>query len=95
MVQMVTSAVPPSRLASFIECDGSCGDGVTLGESYYTLVNLDDERYQFTIPVTWTANSTSLTEHDYRCKIRVGGLSDNGNGMFINDKERTTTGMFS
>ena len=94
MVQMVTSVFPPSRLASFISCDGSCGDGVTLGESYYTLIDLADERYQFTVPVTWSANSTSNTVHDYRCRVRFGGAADDGVGDTIESKDQLITGMF-
>ena len=94
MVQMVTSVYPPSRLASFIVCDGGCGDGVTLGESYYTLIDLADERYQFTVPVTWSADSTSNTVHDYRCRVRFAGIMDDGDGDTIESKDQFITGMF-
>ena len=93
MVQMVTSVVPPSRLASFILCYGGCGDGVTLGESHYTLINVTDERYQFTVPVTWSTDSSSNTEHNYGCKMRFGGLADDGNGNELKIKSRDVTGI--
>ena len=50
-VQMVTSGVPPIRLLSNIHCTNNC-DGTTFGESYYTLIDLTEERYQYSRPVT-------------------------------------------
>ena len=81
MIQMTTSVFPPSRLASFIECT-KCDSSVTLGESYYTLIDLINERYQFTVPVSWSVNSNTV-QHQYRCKVRHGGLSEDGIGTFI------------
>ena len=71
LVQMITSGVPPGRLSSFINCTD--GDGITCGKSYYTLINLDEERFQLTVPVTWSANSVSNIEHVYSCTAIFGG----------------------
>ena len=81
MIQMTTSVFPPSRLASFIDCP-NCDSSVTLGESYYTLIDLTNERYQFTVPVNWSVDSTTVQQ--YRCRIRFGGLREDGVGEFIN-----------
>ena len=80
MIQMTTSVFPPSRLASFIDCI-NCDSSVTLGESYYTYIDLTNERYQFTVPVNWSVDSN--TEQQYRCRIRHGGLTDSGSGTII------------
>ena len=82
---MTTSVFPPSRLASFIDCT-NCDSNVTLGESYYTLIDLTKEKYQFTVPVSWSVDSNS-TVQQYRCRIRHGGLSDGGSGEFIMDQQ--------
>ena len=50
-VQMNTSGVPPIRLLSNIDCTSNC-DGTTFGESYYTLIDFTEERYQYSRPVT-------------------------------------------
>ena len=71
LVQMTTSGVPPSRLSSFINCTD--GDGITCGQSYYTLIDLNEEKYQLTVPVTWSTNSTSNTDHNYQCRGKFGG----------------------
>ena len=55
---MVTSGVPPIRLLSNIDCTNNC-DGTTFGESYYTLIDLTEERYQYSRPVTWSPDNTS------------------------------------
>ena len=64
LVQMNTSVIPFSRISSLINC--SDGDGITCGQSYYTLIDLDEERYQMTVPVTWSTVSTNI-EHLYSC----------------------------
>ena len=89
---MTTSVFPPSRLASFINCT-NCDSNVTLGESYYTLIDLTNERYQFTVPVSWNVDSNN-TEQEYMCKIRYGGLSETGSGLFISDQQRSVTGIY-
>ena len=93
MIQMTTSVFPPSRLASFIECT-NCDSNVTLGESYYTLIDLTDERYQFTVPVNWSADSNTVQQ--YRCRIRHGGLREDGSGTSVNAQQRTVsvTGIY-
>ncbi len=83
MIQMTTSVVPPSRAASFIRCDGDCPNGLKLHKSYYTLNNIADESYRFTVPVTWSNDSNDI-EHSYSCKIRFGGINENG--AILNDK---------
>ena len=88
MIQMNTSVVPPSRLASFIDCP-LC-DSVALGESYYTLIDLINERYQFTVPVSWSVDSVD-TIQQYRCAIRFGGLSDEGSGMYVTSQQTKVT----
>ena len=95
MIRMTTSVFPPSRLTSFITCVGGCGDGIILGESYYTLIDLADERYQFTVPVTWSADSTDNTVHDYRCMMKFGGIVDDGDGDIVKHKDKTVTGILS
>ena len=80
MIQMTTSVIPPSRLASFINCT-NCISSVTFGESYYTLIDFTNERYQFIVPVSWSVDSNTVQQ--YRCKIRYGGLSEDGSGTFI------------
>ena len=72
---MTTSVVPPSRATSFIDCT-NCDSSVTLGESYYTLIDLTNARYQFTVPVSWSVDSNTVQQ--YRCRIRVGGVVDSG-----------------
>ncbi len=88
MIQMTTSVFPPSRLASFIDCP-NCDSSVTLGESYYTLIDLTNERYQFTVPVSWSGDSNTVQQ--YRCRIRHGGLSESGNGLFIPAQQRSVS----
>ena len=85
---MNTSVFPPSRLASFIRCVGSqCPQGITLGESYYTLVNITNEAYQFTLPVTWNANDNDVP-HNYTCLVRFSGIAEDGVGPSLNDKNK-------
>ena len=92
MIQMTTSVFPPSRLASFIDCT-NCDSSVTLGESYYTLIDLNNERYQFTVPVSWSVDSNTVQQ--YRCRIRHGGISETGGGSFILGEQKSVlvTGM--
>ena len=89
MIQMTTSVFPPSRLASFIDCT-NCAGSVTLGESYYTLIDLTNERYQFTVPVSWSVDSVGIIQQ-YRCAIRFGGLSDEGSGMYVMSQQMNVT----
>ncbi len=93
MIQMTTSVFPPSRLASFIDCP-NCDSSVTLGESYYTLMDLTNETYQFTVPVSWSGDND--TAGQYRCRIRLGGLSEAGTGQFITAQQRSVlvTGIY-
>ena len=81
---MTTSVIPPSRLASFIKCT-NCDSSVTLGESYYTLIDITNERYQFTVPVSWSVDSNTVQQ--YSCRIRLGGLSETGAGASITGQQ--------
>ena len=94
MIRMVTSVFPPSRLTSFIDCL-NCDSSVTLEESYYTLIDLANETYQFTVPVSWSVNSNYVQE--YRCRVSIGGVAEIGGGGFISSKDRSVSvaGMFS
>ena len=65
-VQMNTSGVPPIRLLSNIDCTSNC-NGTTFGESYYTLIDLTEERYQYSRPVTWSPDAASNTNPQYKC----------------------------
>ncbi len=95
MIQMTTSVFPPSRLASFIDCP-PCDSSVTLlGESYYTLINLTKEAYQFTVPVSWSGDGNFVQQ--YWCRIQYGGLSETGSTDFIETHERSvsvTSGIY-
>ncbi len=73
IVKMNTSEVPPSRLTSFIPCTD--GDGITCEQSYYTLIDLNEERYQFSLPITWSTNDVNNIEHNYTCRVKFGGSS--------------------
>ena len=94
MIQMTTSVFPPSRLASFIDCPNCDSSSVTLGESYYTLIDLTNERYQFTVPVNWSVDSNTVQQ--YTCRIRYGGLSDSGSGVDVMGQQKSVlvTGMY-
>ena len=85
---MTTSVIPFSRLSSFVNCTN--GDGITCGQSYYTLIDLDEERYQMTVPVTWSTDSTTNTDHYYSCRVRYGAHETIGSGFFIGSKEKST-----
>ena len=74
IVQMVTSGVPPIRLLSNIECTSNC-NGTTFGESYYTLIDLTEERYQYSRPVTWSPDNTSNFNPQYTCSAIFGSGS--------------------
>ena len=86
---MTTSVFPPSRLSSFIDCP-NCDNNVTFGESYYTLVNLTNERYQFTVPVSLSVDSNTVLQQ-YRCRIRFVTISENGYGHFITGQQRSVS----
>ena len=94
MIQMTTSVFPPSRLASFIDCT-NCNSSVTLGESYYTLIDLTNERYQFTVPVSWSVDSNTVQQ--YRCRIQYGGITETGGNVFITSQQRSgaVTGKYT
>ena len=96
MIQMTTSVFPPSRLASFIDCT-NCDSSVTLEESYYTLIDLTNERYQFTVPVSWSVDSNTVSVQQFKCSIRHGGLREDGGTYFINSQEGSVliTGIYS
>ena len=87
---MVTSGVPPIRLLSNIDCTSNC-DGLTFGESYYTLIDLTEERYQYSRPVTWIPD-TSDTNPQYNCSavFSTGTVSDGGGSTFLNTTLTTT-----
>ncbi len=89
MIQMTTSVFPPSRLASFIHCT-NCDSNVTLGESYYTLINLTNETYQFTVPVSWSGVDSN-TVQKYMCRIRHGGISEGGSGLYIASQQTSVS----
>ena len=67
---MNTSGVPPIRLLSNIDCTSNC-NGTTFGESYYTLIDLIEERYQYSRPVTWNPD-TNNTNPQYKCSAIFG-----------------------
>ena len=67
---MNTSGVPPIRLLSNIDCTSNC-NGTTFGESYYTLIDLAEERYQYSRPVTWSPD-TSDPNPQYKCSAVFG-----------------------
>ena len=90
MIQMTTSVFPPSRLASFIDCTSGCDSSVTLGESYYTLISLTNEQYQFTVPVNWSDVNTVL-QQQFRCRVRHGGIGETGDGQIIDQQDTTVT----
>ena len=85
IVQMVTSGVPPIRLLSNIDCTSNC-DGTMFGESYYTLINLTEERYQYLRPVTWSPD-TNDPNPQYNCSavFSTGTLDGGvpGDGKFL------------
>ena len=83
-VQMVTSGVPPIRLLSNINCTSNC-NGTTFGESYYTLIDLTEERYQYSRSVTWSPD-TSDPNPQYNCTavFSTGTFDGGGDGTFLN-----------
>ena len=87
---MNTSGVPPIRLISNIDCTSNC-DGTTFGESYYTLIDLTEERYQYSRPVTWSPD-TSETNPQYNCSavFSTGTLSGGGGSTFLSTKLTTS-----
>ena len=76
---MNTSKVPPIRITSNIECTNNC-NGTTAGESYYKLTDLTDERYEYSVPVTWSANENT-TNLQYKCRVI---FSTGTGGFFLN-----------
>ena len=71
---MNTSGAPPIRLLSNIDCISNC-DGTTFGESYYTLIDLAEERYQYSRPVSWSPD-TSDANPQYKCSAIFGDGRD-------------------
>ena len=67
---MITSGVPPLRLTSNIICTSNC-DGKSFGESYYTLIDLAEERYQYSRSVTWSPDTNS-DNPQYSCGAVFG-----------------------
>ena len=68
---MITSGVPPIRLLSNIDCTSNC-NGTTFGESYYSLIDLNEERYQYSRPVTWSPDAGSNNNPQYKCSAIFG-----------------------
>ena len=89
-VQMVTSGVPPIRLLSNIDCTSNC-NGTTFGESYYTLIDLTEERYQYSRPVTWSPDINDPNPH-YNCRavFSTGTFYGSGGGTFLNTTLNTS-----
>ena len=67
---MITLGVPPIRLLSNIDYTSNC-NGTAFGESYYTLIDLTEERYQYSRPVTWSPD-TSDPNPQYKCSAIFG-----------------------
>ncbi len=88
IVQMNTTKVPPSIFSSFIPCTD--GNGVACGQSYYTLIDLSEERYQFSLPITWSTNDATNIEHNYSCRVKLGN-SINFEDMFIDSMKKLTS----
>ena len=80
---MITSGVPPIRLLSNIDCTSNC-NGTTFGESYYTLIDLTEERYQYSRPVRWSPDISETNPH-YSCRavFSTGTLSGGGESTFL------------
>ena len=83
IVQMITLGVPPIRLLSNIDCTSNCS-GTTFEESYYTLIDLTEERYQYSRPVTWNPD-ISDPKPQYNCSavFSTGGFSNSDGGTFL------------
>ena len=82
---MVTSEVSPNRLISNIDCTSNC-DGAAFGESYYKLIDLTDERYQYSRPVIWSPD-TSNTNPQYNCSAVFG---ESAGGDFLSNMPTTS-----
>ena len=91
-VQMVTSGIPPIRLLSNIDCTSNC-NSTTFGESYYTLIDLNEERYQYSRPVTWSPD-ISDPNPQYRCSavFSTGSFSRGGGSTFLGTTLNTSIG---
>ena len=92
IVQMNTSGVPPIRLTSYIDCTSNC-DSTTFGESYYTLIDLTEERYQYSRPVTWSPDAcTSDPNPQYNCSaiFSTGKFVGGGGGTSLNTTLNTS-----
>ena len=87
---MVTSGVPPIRLLSNIDCTSNC-NGTTFGKSYYKLIDLTDERYQYSRPVTWSPD-TNDPNPQYNCSavFSTGEFSGGGDGTFLSTTLNTS-----
>ena len=66
---MITSKVPPTRLVPEIkfttseDCDNQ--DGISCGTPYY--LHLDEEMYQYSLPINWNATNSEFTHHQFKC----------------------------
>ena len=66
---MKTSKVPPTRLVSEIkfntseDCDNQ--HGISCGTPYY--LHLDEEMYQYSLPINWNATNSEFTHHQFKC----------------------------
>ena len=87
---MNTSGVPPIRLLSNIDCTSNCS-GNFFGESYYTLIDLTEERYQYSRPVTWSPD-TNETNPRYNCTavFSTGRFSGGGGSSFLSTTLNTS-----
>ena len=88
---MVTSEVPPNRLISNINCTSNCV-GATFGESYYKLIDLTDERYQYSRPVTWSPDTSNTSNPQYRCSAVFGESA--GGSLLSNMSTTSIRGIF-
>ena len=85
---MITSGVPPIRLLSNIDCTSNC-DGTTFEESYYTLIDLTEERYQYSRPVTWSPDYTS--NYNINPQYNCSAIFSTGSGGTLYDATLNTS----
>ena len=71
---MNTSKVPPTRLVPEIkfntseDCDNQ--EGISCGTTYY--LHLDEEMYQYSLPINWNATNSEFTHHQFKCGAMFG-----------------------
>lgn len=71
-VHMITSGIPTVLVSSAINCTNAySGSTIVCGRSYYTLVDLEHERFRYSVPVTWNGDP-NYTEHYYNCTANYG-----------------------